>query len=51
MNIMNSKENNWERHYVSPIVQMIDISPESVFCSSAATIEDWLNDDDILDFD
>lgn len=37
--------------YVSPSVNILDIQAEGVLCESGISINDWENDDELLDFD
>ncbi len=36
--------------YLSPETKLIEIHLEAVFCTSEFKIDDWKEDDDILDF-
>ena len=42
---------NCQERYVSPVVNVVDVQVEGVLCESGITIEDWENDDELLDFD
>ena len=37
--------------YKAPAVSILDVQVEGVLCESGITIEDWENDDELLDFD
>ena len=37
--------------YVFPSVNILDVQVEGVLCESGISINDWENDDELLDFD
>lgn len=37
--------------YEAPAVSIVDVLVEGVLCESGVTIEDWEEDDELLDFD
>ena len=40
-----------EQRYVAPSVSILDVQVEGVLCESGISINDWENDDELLDFD
>ena len=44
-------QNNCTEGYVAPAMDIVDVLVEGVLCESGVTIEDWENDDELLDFD
>lgn len=40
-----------EQRYEAPSVNILDIKVEGVLCESGISINDWENDDELLDFD
>ena len=39
------------QRYVAPSVSILDVQVEGVLCESGISINDWENDDELLDFD
>lgn len=39
------------RSYEAPSANILDVQVEGVLCESGVTIEDWEEDDELLDFD
>lgn len=37
--------------YVTPSMVILDVQVEGVLCESGISINDWENDDELLDFD
>lgn len=44
-------QSNCTEGYVAPAMDILDVQVEGVLCESGITIEDWENDDELLDFD
>ena len=39
-----------EHVYVAPSLSILDVHSEGVLCQSGLTIDDWTEDDELLDF-
>lgn len=52
MSAMKLKElNPYGQIYISPSVDILEVRVEGVLCESGISINDWENDDELLDFD
>lgn len=40
-----------DQHYETPAINIVDVQVEGVLCESGISINDWENDDELLDFD
>lgn len=40
-----------EQTYVAPSLNILDVHSEGVLCQSGLTIDDWIEDDELLDFE